>query len=557
MRQPGFQSILVATLILIGYLYLNYRAEETRWLESGGQAAAAQAGAAATPAASAGIKGEILKQEEWPPALRNPKQAPSWIIWLLNYILDAIKAYVKFALLLWGRLTPRQGTILADTFIGAAVLLFWLVVFSQFVLPVRGQSMRFRMQAVSRLLIYMIGGHGPALRVRDGKLVEREEESRRKGPGVILLDSASAAQLRRAASYTRTVGPGLVFTAAGEYIAGTIDLHRQNASLGPKDSDNPFAPQKEDEGDEEYAARQERRKETSGLTRDGIEVVPAMMAVSRIDPAQLAGERVTEHRFKYWEDSVRKAVKATAVNAHPDAGDEDRLIPWYKLPAYLAVDLWREYLRKFTLVELFAPIDEEKCADIHRGKTGLQVIQEMINSRLLKPQVIALDANGYPQTTSDPGGNSAYVYQDSREYDILRQRGIRVVFAPLRSVNLPETVDQKITEKWFSSWKQRAQDERDAIDEKRSYWVRQGKKEALYDFARGTIQKILPEAKDSRSQAAGAPPADPLVVGRGVLEQFTRGVLAVLIRDPKLHNRLTGEDRRLVEIIDWLRGRSA
>ena len=60
------------------------------------------------------------------------------------------------------------------------------------------------------------------------------------------------------------------------------------------------------------------------------------------------GEGGTQYGYK--PESIRlAATKEGIVPMHL------RDVRWFELPAYIAVDVWREYLGKFTLDELFAP----------------------------------------------------------------------------------------------------------------------------------------------------------------------------------------------------------
>ena len=61
------------------------------------------------------------------------------------------------------------------------------------------------------------------------------------------------------------------FTENNEIIANKpVDLHKQVQRVGPREAENPFASQKEDQHDEEYNAIQSRREMVRAWTRDGI-----------------------------------------------------------------------------------------------------------------------------------------------------------------------------------------------------------------------------------------------------------------------------------------------
>jgi hypothetical protein len=285
-----------------------------------------------------------------------------------------IVAWLAFLLVMYGLQIRRMGGIRAnlfDIFIDLAcifpiLLILWMGFFAQFVLPVR--TFRDRQKIFNRLFSNFFGSHGPAIFIRNGQLIQREGEERKTGTGVLWLDSASGAVTRTAVAIRQTIGPGVHFIEYGEYIAGTVDLHTQFQSLGPKDSEKPFENKKEGQTDEEFHQIQERRKEVSALTRDGIEVIPNISVMFRVDtgspkegePGSRFGyrtgirkkDRENEEKDK---EAIRKAILGEGVNSSAEAGAPRHRVAWNQLPALLAVDVWREYASKFTLDELFRP----------------------------------------------------------------------------------------------------------------------------------------------------------------------------------------------------------
>lgn len=246
------------------------------------------------------------------------------------------------------------------------LLVLWMAFFAQFVLPVR--TFRDRQKIFDRLITYLFGGHGPAIFIRDGHLVMREGEERKKGPGVLWLDSASAAVIRTAVAVKRTIGPGVHFIENKEFLAGTVDLHNQSQSIGPKETDKPFDDKKEGQDDAEFNAVQDRRKQVSALTRDGIEIVPNISVTFRVDtgfpkegqPGSRFGFRtgITKKDKENEEkdkEAVRKAILGEGIKPNERPDSPRHRVAWNQLPAVLAVDVWREYAAKFTLDELFKP----------------------------------------------------------------------------------------------------------------------------------------------------------------------------------------------------------
>ena len=369
---------------------------------------------------------------------------------------------------------------------------------------------------------------------------------------------ADGAVLRTKATFTRSIGPGLVFTGRGEYLAGATDLHRRlwpNPPLGPRGEDeDPFADWDErGEAVEAFQERQKRRMETAALTRDGVEIVPNISAVSCLDPdleprwgrvsplyresrwTKFYGDE-TESNFGYNPESVRLAITGEAID--PNVSEIDpgyRYTPWFQLPVFLAVDLWREYLRKFTFEELFNPLDA------YGGKTALQVTRDKILERLTKYWVDEIDPVGKPITRQ----------VESHEYVVLKERGIEVLHVPIRNLHFPRKVDQQLEDKWFSYWLWRAEDEREYVNRLRSYRAHGGAQDALRNFAYNAVRNFDPRFLSSPKPRDKDNKRKQLL---DTLERMLRGTLAQCVKDSYLHDRLAGEETQLAEIIDWLRG---
>jgi uncharacterized membrane protein YhaH (DUF805 family) len=137
------------------------------------------------------------------------------------------------------------------------ILLISLFVVAQFALPVR--SWQDRRKAFVRLLLYLVGWHGPAISVREGRVLSRQDETDSFAPGVALVDLSSAVVLEQQHSsawgtnewaqeqmeishntynpwkllrgnippWVRIKGPGIVFTQWGEKITTVVDLRKQ------------------------------------------------------------------------------------------------------------------------------------------------------------------------------------------------------------------------------------------------------------------------------------------------------------------------------------------
>ena len=449
---------------------------------------------------------------------------------------DILKTILFLILRRWGDIPVNVQLLFSDGLLFLFGFLLWLAFFAQFVLPVRKLVERFR--AFDRLVVYAAGTSGPTLFVEDGAVRKRAGEIERDGPGVVILDTASAAVLHNNVEFTQVSGPGLVFTRRRERLAGTVDLHRKIGpfpALGPRgdsEEDDPFKPKGEKESKEEYEARQGRRKETSGLTRDGVEVVPNVMTLFRLEP--WAGE--TSPGFHYNESAVRRWVTVEGRRVLGGREEPQPHVPLEKLPAYLAVDVWREYLQKFKLSELFAlPVPGEPA-----GETGLETILNKVNQRLKESEVEELDEFGNPTGTLAP----------SREFEVLQACGIRVDAVMINRLRFEPLVEKKLLDDWVANWLTRSQAEYNRVERGRGLQVQQGKQDGLTWFAEAATGRITP---DMLSQPRPRDPEAKAYQMRVVLEKMVLGTLDGCRADSQLYPRLMNELVLLGEIVNYLR----
>ena len=464
-----------------------------------------------------------------------------------------LKGFVK--LFLGREIPPGVWAFFLDVVLFLLVFVIWVSYYAQFTLPVRNFGQR--LLSASYLLRYP-WRHGPAILIQKGEIPDRYPGDRPHPPGVILLESDSAALLRKRTHFTRSVGPGLVFTTRGEYLAGAVDLHQRPSNkpaLGPlKAETDPFAPwDEEHETRDQYEQRQANRFATKGETRDGVEVVPFIYTVSRLNerpgknandlpgsPAFRAGwlgpfmSSDTVSRFGYNPDSVQRAITGEAVDPLVQKPFADKKsIPWYELPGYLAVNLWREYLHCFTFDELFTELKD------YNGDTAFQVIQKKVFERLTKPEVIYVDEVGKPTPNRVP----------SPEYRLLQQRGIRVTEAHIRNLHFEKGIEQQIEDKWVSYWQVQARNEREYLKRLGSYKEHAGEKDALREFAVYSTRKFDPQFLANRKPS----PQGWLYHLRETVERLLRGTLVQVVQIPEVHENLAGEESEIVNIINWLR----
>lgn len=464
------------------------------------------------------------------------------VIRALGRFLIFLALYGIFYLIL--RFTPnltngRDYSIdtLVDLGLCVGGMLVWMVFFSQFVLPVRTAGDRLKI--VDRMASYLTGSHGPAIFVENGFVRASESERKRKGPGVIWLDSASAAVLRTPVKFTRTIGPGVHFTAGDEYIAGTTDLHSLTQSVGPLDGDkddkDPFKITKEKFPDD-YEAVQNRRWETSASTRDGIEVLAAMSVTFRISAKE--GEGNTQ--FGFDKENTGKAIRDSLVRT----ADVSEPV-WSQLPAKMAVDVWREYLRMFKLDELFEIAEG-------RTETALQIISGMVKKRLSQQEVDVLDEFGNV-VLKDPQRREDYIKlikdkktkeadelvkkKPSDEYSKIKAMGLEVAGVGIKRLIFDPTIEERLLNSWTTSWLKNAKKESERVDDARRLHEVYGQEDAIKEFATQASREIGSFVVESKAQA---------------LEMMVSATRRGLLRNPTLLKRTNVEHDELLKIAQWL-----
>jgi hypothetical protein len=340
-----------------------------------------------------------------------------------------IAGWLVILLLVYGLQILRMGGIRANLFeifidlacVFPLLLVLWMAFFAQFILPVR--TFRDRQRMFDRLISYLLGGHGPALFIENGQIKEHSGERLKKGPGVLWLDSASAAVTRTAVSIRQIIGPGVHFISMGEFVAGTVDLHTQSQTIGPKENDRPFGSKKDGQPQEEWDQVQDRRKQVSALTRDGIEVLPNIIISFRVNtgfpkegqPGSRFGyrtgvtkrDKLNEERDK---EAIRRAILAEGINPNAMPDSPRRRVAWNELPGALAVDVWREYAAKFTLDQLFQPTQQVP--------PGAPPVPEPTEDEI-DPLSQPIQVSGNRETMQD--GMTRMV----RELNLMMSRGIR------------------------------------------------------------------------------------------------------------------------------------
>lgn len=386
-------------------------------------------------------------------------------------IVALVSAIYVLLLIAQGGLSSRAALIslLIDLLLFGVGFLFWMLVFAHFVLPLRHPMQA--LDVAAEMLKSLLGRRPAAVFIKDGELASGNIG---KPARLLLLDSASAAVLHNESAYTRAIGPGLSIGSGNELIAGALDLRKQRRSLGPLPEEDPFAPKGRDESQVAYQSRQHRRSQTSALTRDDVEIAARIEVELRVESRENQGGSA----FGFQADSAWRAIAHEGVAAQAPSDARGRQLSWDWLPAHLAADLWREYLRKFAIAKLF-----EQTRD---KQTTLEFIEACMNQRLQEAIVAELDERG----------SATGRQYSSPEYQLLRSRGLRVLKVNIREVHLErEQAEAQRVAEWAAVWEQRGKQLRQDAGKAKTDQAARARKAAAIHIARsasnGLYQRLL------------------------------------------------------------------
>ncbi len=406
-----------------------------------------------------------------------------------------------------------------DLYVATYLLDKLIYFFAQFVLPI--QNPKYRQQIHSRVKNFETGYRGPALFIKNGRVITHEGEMDKRGAGVIVLDTASAAVLRTDTEIRDTIGPGVKFTRGDEYIAGSVDLRSQWQYIGPHESDQPFLNPVPISSPKDYNEVQSRRQQTSGLTRDGFEVCPRISIKFSIKrPAEKRpDESGVTSQYGYDPNSVRNAITREVIYHDTSENSKVRL-EWNKLPEHLVVNLWREYVRKLKLSELFST----------HGEKDLKFIENMINKRVKEKDVVALDDTG------DPTGE----WVESIEYRQLESRGLQIMDVRIHDVHFEPSIEEQTIQQWSAEWLNMAKREENQLKLMETLIGNASRDEASKGFAR------------IASQQFGGLPTMPQLNPFKTLQLLIQPLKEFILSESTPNSNVETELRKLDEIWKWL-----
>lgn len=437
---------------------------------------------------------------------------------------------VVFHGVLWGvglnyssTLTLAAGGVLLVVDVVAAFFILDRLVyfFAQFVLPVQTPEDR---QEIYARVSGFDGKRGPVLFVKNGKVIKHKGEEEKTGPGVIVMDTASAVVIQTDTEIVGPAGPGIRFTSEDERIARGegVDLRVQLQFIGPDVSDQPYLNPLPIGDPQRFNETHARRLQTTGHTRDGFPVAPSISVKFRIKGPPVKGPSesgVTSH-YGYDAQSVLDAVTREVVELGTKDGKQERM-DWDKLPAHLVVNLWREYVRKFKLEDLFRV----------EGISELATIEEMINRRVQNHAVMVVADTGVPHPEQTI---------PSLEYQHLAMRGLEVLEVRIHNVMLEPEVETQNIKNWSAEWTRHGRREHDELSEREKLLETTARNEASKQFARLASQKF-----DN--------PLAPVDDMYTTLIKLIEPIKETILVSSRANEKLEAEAKKLEEISKWLR----
>jgi hypothetical protein len=469
------------------------------------------------------------------------RHRPAFRSAVLAVVLLGIFAYYVF---FKGGIWVNVAGILLDLSLLAFLYQACIFFYAQFILPTR--TLEERTRIADRLRLHASGGHGPAIFIKNGRKVERVGESERPGPGLLWIDTASAVVTRTLVTFKQVLGPGVHFIDANERIASVISLHPQTLSIGARPLDDPFEPLRDNASDDQRRQHQEmtaRCMAVRGTTRDGIEVIPTISVSFKIN-AMPAGDGEKGSRFGFNAEAVERAARGEGINPNSST-EEKRRVAWNQLPGLMAAELWREYLSKYTLTELFEPglkpLPPVRQPEAHLPTVALEP-KPLVLSRGFPTRWLRAFNNGWERELDalmppedppasqeelpvsqpaaspfaqqnltalqvinqmikarlsqaiviklDDCGRLTEAQQISDEYKKLDERGIIVLSASVTALRFTPTVERQLLSRWKTSWLSNAMKDQERIERLDLAYKEEGRHKALLDHALALAEAI-------------------------------------------------------------------
>ena len=368
----------------------------------------------------------------------------------------------------------------------------FLLLIAYFILP--NLTLEQHLELWKRLWLYLIGKHGAAVFVRNGKILAEIGEKSKRGVGLLLIDRQSAVIVeeigRNQTSQRKVFAPGIAFLNPRQKIRGSVDLRPQRRSIsdlhaytrdGVEVITNLSTVFTLGQLPEVLLVTYQLDGSQSQPTADSLRVIqlsepsPSLLrpnALSRtvsslsneIDP----DDREEIHRFvqnfhlstpaSVISEQAEQLSGQTVVDpqrilsayfAIPSSQPLQPALDWSDLPLQIAIDLFREFIASIPYQALYAP---------HRPFTHpltewkSQFSKRMRNQGVLAFQFVQRKDN-HPIRIGDEWDIVELIFypvQQLHSAKFLRSKGIKILnatFGELRPAD--ETIEKRLFDQWL------------------------------------------------------------------------------------------------------------
>ena len=384
-------------------------------------------------------------------------------------------------------------------------------------------SIKSLVNSIQQYGLYLLDMSGRVVFVENGQVMSplAMQEISRYRP--LILDNASAGLILDQEGELRVVGPGMDLLYPHQALVKLTSLRPRNFIYGPADED-PFEPQQEEE--DQFMARQRalRRLETSGTTRDGVEVVPNIVIEFHVKGQPVSGGAPFGYHPAYAFQALRREFAASKISVGYQPGG-----PMDHLPGELAAQAWRFYLASFSLAELFSPISDDTGVLNPNPLSGLEQTINRVNQYLTRQYVDEVGEDGQPTGQ----------LRLSEAYNELEQAGMEVQRVWIVNLRIEPDAAKEALRIWQNTWQVSVQEESAALEAR--YRENQGinLQRGQIDFVRRTTKPLQEGMRRYK-----ALPQQFLYLNRSV---------HLLVRGTREMGGLQPADQlKLDEMLDWL-----
>jgi len=141
----------------------------------------------------------------------------------------------------------------------------------------------------------------------------------------------------------------------------------------------------------------------------------------------------------------------------------------------------------------------------------------------------------------DNYGNQIKENLPSKEFELLKNRGIRMLDVSITNIRLPLQIEEELQTRWKTSWLDVANKERSFVEQEHALQALDGQNQGLMDYAYGA-SKYLGSIQDNLK-----------LNQKEILIALLQGNLDTIAQTPDLSAVLKNEYKDISDLIEWVR----